>query len=212
MTTDYSNCVIYKLFCKDANISDIYIGSTVNIRSRMSDHKGKCNNPNSNRYMIRVYQFIREHGGWDNWTMIALEEFRCNTKMEKEKMELKYVKELTPTLNIKIPANYQTGDIYDDKEYQRLWRGANKDKIKDDMKHWRKANKERVSIQRRKKCECECGTIHSYHGRHEHKRTKKHQMYLLNQTKPQMNEMYNILTQRMTQINEQMDIINKLIY
>ena len=70
--TNYQNAVIYKLCCKDINISEIYIGSTSNMRIRKSVHKNICNNTSSRNYNSYVYKFIRENGGFINWYMILL--------------------------------------------------------------------------------------------------------------------------------------------
>eukprot|EP01080_Neovahlkampfia_damariscottae_P013297 gene13297-12127_t len=40
MNTGY----IYKLCCKDPNVTEFYVGSTKNIRRRKCQHKYSCNN------------------------------------------------------------------------------------------------------------------------------------------------------------------------
>jgi hypothetical protein len=42
---------------------------------------------------------IREKGGWDNWTMIPLEEFSCETRIQACIRENKWLEELKPCLN-----------------------------------------------------------------------------------------------------------------
>ena len=37
---------IYKIYCKDESIKDIYIGSTSNFKRRKRDHRSRCNNSN----------------------------------------------------------------------------------------------------------------------------------------------------------------------
>ena len=44
---DYSKTIIYKLCCKDINITDIYVGHTTNFIKRKNEHKSDCNNPNN---------------------------------------------------------------------------------------------------------------------------------------------------------------------
>ena len=83
---DYSKCYIYKLCCRDASVEEVYIGSTTNIIKRRNNHKKCCNNPNSKGYNTYKYQFIRDHGGFENWCLIVLEEFSCNSKLEKTKV------------------------------------------------------------------------------------------------------------------------------
>ena len=141
---DYSKCCIYKLCCKDATIESIYIGSTTNANKRKCDHKARCTNPNSKEYNTYKYQFIREHGCFDNWDLIVIEEFSCNSKMEKERMERSYVEKLKPSLNTCIPANYQAGDVYSQTEYNKLYYIDNKEKITKRNKHYYEKNKEHI--------------------------------------------------------------------
>jgi len=72
---DYSNTVIYKIFCKNENVNDLYIGHTTNFYQRKSCHKNACENSKNSLYDIKLYKTIRENGGWDNWKMIQLEEY-----------------------------------------------------------------------------------------------------------------------------------------
>ena len=41
---DYSQTIIYKICCKDPNITDIYIGHTSNFIQRKHNHKTNCCN------------------------------------------------------------------------------------------------------------------------------------------------------------------------
>jgi predicted GIY-YIG superfamily endonuclease len=50
---DYSNTIIYKIFCKDPSIKEIYIGHTTNFVTRKSEHKTSCKNSN-----IYIYIYI----------------------------------------------------------------------------------------------------------------------------------------------------------
>ena len=156
---DYSKCFIYKLCCKDATIENIYIGSTTHVNKRKCDHKKRCLNPNDKEYNSYKYQFIRDNGGWDNWQLIVLEQFSCESKMQKEKIERSYVETLKPTLNRTIPANYQTGDVYNAQEYNQKYKKANKDKIC-------------------KPYTCECGRTIQYSVKARHFRSKVHQDYI----------------------------------
>ena len=61
---NYSKGIVYKLCCKDVNITDIYIGSTTNFTRRKWGHKTACNNEKDKSYNFKVYQFIRNHGGF----------------------------------------------------------------------------------------------------------------------------------------------------
>ena len=101
------NCVIYKISCIDSNIDECYIGSTCDVRKRMWVHKSDCNNPNSKKYNFKVYKFIRANKGWNNWGMVILEEFRCNSKFEKLQKERGWIQYIQPSLNSCIPSNFK---------------------------------------------------------------------------------------------------------
>ena len=53
-------------------IEDIYIGSTTNVVKRRQQHKQRCTNPKCKDYNAHTCQFIRDNGGWDNWSLIAI--------------------------------------------------------------------------------------------------------------------------------------------
>ena len=150
---DYSKCCIYKLCCKDATVESIYIGSTTNPTKRKCDHKKCCTKVNDKEYNTYKYQFIRDHGGWNNWDLIIIEEFSCNSKMQQHKIERQYIEDLKPSLNKTIPARYQTGDIYNVQEYKREhnkeYYEANKHKIRDQNKENYEANKDKISEQKK---------------------------------------------------------------
>jgi hypothetical protein len=79
---DYSQTIIYKICCKDPNITDIYIGHTTNFIQRKHNHKTNCCNNVSKNHNLNVYKFIRNNGGWENWSMIQIEIFSCNNSQE----------------------------------------------------------------------------------------------------------------------------------
>ena len=100
---DYSKTVIYKLCCKDVNITDIYVGHTTNFNERIKDHYFHCNKKKSKQHFNYVYYFIRENGGWDNWEMIKLYDHPCNTKKEACIEERKCFDKLGAKLNTTKP-------------------------------------------------------------------------------------------------------------
>ena len=99
----YTNSIVYKLCCTDVNVTDEYVGSTCNFAKRKSNHKHACNTETSDKYNLPVYQYIRENGGWENWQMIQLLSFSCQTAREKELKEREYVDLLKPKLNRQVP-------------------------------------------------------------------------------------------------------------
>lgn len=95
---------IYKICCKNFEITDVYIGSTKNFNRRKYSHKTNCKKINDN-YDSFVYKFIRDNGGWNNWCMIEIEKIECETRQESFKKERYWVEKLKPSLNKVIPAN-----------------------------------------------------------------------------------------------------------
>lgn len=96
---NYMNTKIYQIRCKNPNIIDTYIGHTTNERSRTNEHKYNCNNENSKSYNVHLYSFIRNNGGWDNWEVVIIEEYPCNSRREALSRENYYIHHLNSTLN-----------------------------------------------------------------------------------------------------------------
>ena len=124
---DYSKTIIYKLVCKDINITDIYIGHTTNFTKRKNQHKSNCNNPNSKNYNLFVYKFIRNNGGWENFNMIEIEKYNCNDKLEACKRERHWIEELKSILNKYIPSRTSEEYRKDNKENKKIYDDNNKD-------------------------------------------------------------------------------------
>ena len=95
--------IIYKLVSTDPEITDCYVGSTRSFRHRKYQHKSICDNTNSRNHNFYVYQFIRDNGGFQNWDMVQIEEFKHDTKQELHSRERYWLEELKATLNKVIP-------------------------------------------------------------------------------------------------------------
>ena len=91
---DYSQTIIYKFCCKDTNIKDIYIGHTTSFTQRKSAHKFNCYDENGKQYNKSLYKCIRDNGGWDNWSMIQIEQVDCKGKREAEAIEHQWIEKL----------------------------------------------------------------------------------------------------------------------
>ena len=97
---DYSNTIIYKITCKDETISDVYVGHTTNFVQRKYAHKICCtNNNNNNNNNCKLYQVIRNNGGWDNWKMEIIDLINCKDLYEARKKEQEYVVLFKANLN-----------------------------------------------------------------------------------------------------------------
>ena len=97
---DYSNTIIYKIVCKNPNINDVYVGHTTNFIQRKYSHKIACNSITNN---IKIYNIIRENGGWDNWDMIEIAKYNCKNHTEARIKENEHFEQLNCSLNSKPP-------------------------------------------------------------------------------------------------------------
>ena len=163
--------MIYKLCCNDPNITDCYVGSTTNFKCRKNSHKTVCNNENSKKHNLNVYKFIREHGGFENWSMILIENFPCDTKLELHKRERYWLETLGAMLNKQVPSRNK-------KESDKNYRDNNKEKIKEKQKDWYERNKEQILLKSNEKIICACGTISLKCNLIRHFKSKKHQKFI----------------------------------
>jgi len=97
--TNYNKSKIYKIYCEDEGVDEIYVGSTTDLRLRTNTHKYNCNNINSPMYGYKLYNYIRNNFGWDNFTVKTLERFSCENEIQLRTREQKWINELKPTLN-----------------------------------------------------------------------------------------------------------------
>ena len=72
----------YLIYCKDLDIKEIYVGHSKNLHKRKISHLNRCMNSNDIGYNFKVYKFIRENGGFDNFEFTILEE-DCEKIREK---------------------------------------------------------------------------------------------------------------------------------
>jgi hypothetical protein len=91
---DYSATLIYKITCKDPTITDLYVGHTTNFVQRREQHK-QCSVKKSSK----LYNVIRNNGGWTNWTMEIVNFFNCKNLNEAKTKEQEYFVDLNATLN-----------------------------------------------------------------------------------------------------------------
>lgn len=128
--------IIYKISCKDKNIRDFYIGSTIDFNRRKSVHKHYCNN----RFNLKLYNFINENQGWDNFEMEIVQQYgNIENRNELNQIEYKFILDMKPTLNKHNPSLYKNKADYK-LNYQR----KNKEKTKQWSKKYYNKNREIV--------------------------------------------------------------------
>ena len=76
---DYSKCVIYQIKCNDPDVDCVMVGHTTDFTKRKNKHK-----TTSLSSEVKLYQTIRENGGWDNFKMLQVEPYPCNNSRQAE--------------------------------------------------------------------------------------------------------------------------------
>ena len=152
---DYSTCIIYKIKCKDDAVSDVYVGCTFNLKQRKERHKSSCNNINSREYNYKIYQVVRANGGFENWTVEVVEEYKkCISLEDVRNKERYYIETLHANLNSYRPiitAEEKKELVkkweHNNKEKVKQYYIDNKDKVKEQAKQYYIDNKDRVKEQ-----------------------------------------------------------------
>ncbi len=141
---------VYKLYCD--GVDGFYIGSSFDMKDRKRCHKSNCNNPKSKDYDLKVYQYIRANGGFDNWKFEILETAIFENKNALRIREQHYKNLLIPSLNDR--------DAYiTEEEKQEKQRNYNKNHFL-------------------QKINCACGGKTDKSNKARHEKSPKHQKYL----------------------------------
>ena len=151
----YSKSVIYNLTCKDKNVSKIYIGSSYDEIKREGDHRTLCINENDKRYNLKVYQFIRDNGGYDNWTFEVIDRYPCDNEIQLVIRERYYYDLLNPELNSQRPY-------------------VSEAELKEERKIYNAKYREKNNALNKQKFKCECGGNYTHKYKSTHCKTKTH--------------------------------------
>ena len=199
---DYSKCCIYKIEHVDDE-SLVYVGHTTSFNMRKTEHKNSCYNEKGKQYNLKVYQMIRENGGWDMFKMIEVEKYPCNDKREAERRENEVMKELKANMNTnrcflteedskKLKKEYYKRNKPKILEYKKEYRENNKPKIQEKNKEYRESHKTKIQEYREfnkpkmqeyhknnkakinARIKCECGCDVIKRNLKRHQSTKKH--------------------------------------
>jgi hypothetical protein len=136
--TDYSKNIIYKIQHNDDD-SLLYVGHTTNFIKRKSLHKYHCETHPS-----PVYKMIRDNGGWNCFTMIVIQNFPCETKMEARIEEDRMMREMKASMNTRraFTSPQERKDYM--KEYKKEYYQSNREVINEKLKDYYRANKEQI--------------------------------------------------------------------
>lgn len=164
---------VYKLVSTDIEIKECYVGATNNERVRKSHHKSRCHNPKSDKYNCYVYQFIRDNGGFENWDMVRLEEYKYDERQQLHTRERYWLETLQASLNKQKPSRTKKENLQYRNNYNTVYYEKNQKQL---------AEKAKI------KTTCECGSIYTKYHKSRHEQSKKHKDYLTPPNHPTENE------------------------
>ena len=133
--------IFYKISCLDTSIDYVYIGSTTNFTKRKYHHKSRCNNINDSFHNFPVYKFIRDNGGFENFSMIPIEESDFETKLQARIREQELIETYINKLNSR---NAYINKIEYKKQYNKHYRFENKEQIKKYKAQYFEQNKQHI--------------------------------------------------------------------
>jgi hypothetical protein len=171
---DYSQTVIYKICCKELTVKEVYVGSTTSIVKRRCGHKYNCNNEKDKKYNSYVYQFIREHGGFENWDVIVIEEYPCENNEQKRTRERYWYEELKAELNSNRPLITIQEAKEEKKEYDQEYSINNAGERKEYKATYYIKNVDKIAKKASQIITCICGATPQYTYKSKHLLTAKH--------------------------------------
>ena len=138
-----------------------YIGSCKDLNERIRHHKESCSNENAIGYNLKIYQFVRENDGWDNFDFSEICKCENDKLLEMEQYHMDFIK---PSLNCRraFGFDYERRKIYkkkNDREY---------------LENNREKTNKRHKDYRREKIICDCGKEVTRYARDWAKKTGKH--------------------------------------
>jgi len=177
--SEYENAVIYRISCKDKNITDCYIGSTTNLKRRIWKHRSDCHFQFANAYNRNCYKKMREHGGIKNWNIEQISTEKCSNKKELLSLERKYYEaQENPSLNTHYPGRSRQESHArwraNNPDYMATYREDNAEKIKKANSEYYKKNKLAINSYGGERIECEhCGATMRRNNIYRHYKSKK---------------------------------------
>lgn len=182
------DCVVYGLRKKETE-TILYVGSTKNITERKQGHKDKFYNPTSISYNFKIYNHIRENGGWEVFEFIILETIEdILTKRIREQFWINkyginnllnevdaYITEEERKERVRIGRSKRYNankELYAEK--MKAYYELNKEELAEKGKVYRAEKKEEIRAFKNRKVMCDCGIIYTHSNKNRHCRSKTH--------------------------------------
>jgi hypothetical protein len=170
---------MYKYVCKDLSVKDLYVGQTTNWVWRKRRHKAAFKDIECR---VKLYECMRQNGGWDNWDMVLIEAFPCENDLVASARE----RFLIETLNAKLNYYRPIITIEEKREYDKNYRNTHVAKVdKEYFKNYYEENKEAFKKRDKENREanritCECGKDICKYNMSQHILTKGHIKGIIN--------------------------------
>ena len=203
---DYSKCCIYKIQHIDKE-DLVYVGHTTNFTKRKCQHKYICKSENDSKYNLKIYQMIRENGGFDMFRMIEIEKYPCNDKREAEKRECEVMKKLKASLNTMNSYVSNEEKKESRKEYEKRNKEKNQGRLKDYNNNYYQNNKSRIKENVKIYSEINKGKIIEYQKEYIEKKKEK-----LNEYQTKYYEEHQEKIKKQQKLNRDLNKENKKEY
>jgi hypothetical protein len=136
----------------------LYVGSTANLDTRWHRHRSDSRNRKRKHHGYKVYVYIRNNGGIEQFTHIPLFAGYFRNLLHMRKTEEAYRKKHKAPLNS-----------------QKCYTGLSREEYTNQYnKKYYEANHERILARKREKVTCACGFQGQRSGSSKHKKSKKH--------------------------------------
>jgi len=76
---NYAEMIFYKIYCLSPSITKVFVGHTTNVNQRKHILKKQTQ---SETYYSDMIEFIKNSGGWENWSLQMLEKYECKSHID----------------------------------------------------------------------------------------------------------------------------------
>ena len=164
------NYTFYRIYSKNPDVTECYIGSTKDFHKRKINHKSTCNNINSDHYNTKIYEYMRNNGGFEEFEIEIIDIIKFS-KSDRLWHERKLIEMYRPTLNIIKPIITNIEKEQDLKKCMSQYSQTHKLKIKEQQKQYYKNNLTKKNEYNKKYQMCHSDSLKEY--RHQYYLKKK---------------------------------------
>jgi len=146
-TTKIDDYFMYKVCPKNKGLNFCYIGHTNNFVNRIRQHKNASENEKHSKAYQRLYETIRNNGGWSEWEMIEIDKIYGKPKLEARMREQELIDEYNANINSVSTDITEEQRKATKKACTEKYRVENKELLKEQTKKYKEHHKEVISEQ-----------------------------------------------------------------